>query len=103
VASRRSLLLIPQKFFESNKICQAKEGSHPFIAGPVVVVGLKALKRRNRRVDNVHTRDVGSGPTGGGPGRIPHVSGGVQGWQGLEFSSSPTSGTHDPSSEGFLL
>jgi hypothetical protein len=32
-ASRRSLLLIPQKFFDVTKICQDKEGPHPFVVG----------------------------------------------------------------------
>ena len=54
-------------------------------------------------VDNVHTFAVGLGRIGGGSGRIPHVSGTSQRSQGLECSSSPTLGTHYPSSEGFLL
>jgi hypothetical protein len=54
---------------------------------------LKAVKRRNWRVDNVHTRVFGSGRMLVGSGRIPHVSAGAQCSQGGEFSSSPTSGT----------
>jgi hypothetical protein len=41
----------------------------------------------------------GPGRTGVGSGRIPYVSGGSQCLQGLECSSSPTSGTCFPSSE----
>ena len=67
------------------------------------VVGLKALKRRRWRVDNVHTLGFGPGRTGCELGRIGYVSGSSQCSQGLECSSSPTSGTHNPSSEGFLL
>ena len=37
-----------------------------------------------------------SGRIGVGSGRIPHVSGGAQCLQGLECSSSPTSGTAFP-------
>jgi len=51
----------------------------------------------------VHTLGFGSGRTGAGLGRIADVFGGVADIQGLEPGSSPTSGTHDPSSEGFLL
>jgi hypothetical protein len=42
-------------------------------------------------VDTVHTLGVGPGRTGAGLGRIPHVSGGAQCLQGLEYGSSPTS------------
>jgi hypothetical protein len=62
-----------------------------------------SAQRRIWGVHIVHTLAVGLGRTGVGLGRIPHVSGGVQRLQGLECSSSPTSGTHNPSSEGFLL
>jgi len=51
----------------------------------------------------VHTLGVGLGRIWVGSGRIPYVSAGVQCSRGLECSSSPTSGTHNPSSEGFLL
>jgi hypothetical protein len=54
-------------------------------------------------VHNVHTLGLGSGRTGAGPGRIAEVFGGVADIQGLEPGSSPTSGTHDPSSEGFCV
>jgi hypothetical protein len=54
-------------------------------------------------VHNVHTLGFGSGRTGGGLGRIADVFGSSPCLQGLECSSSPTSGTHNPSSEGFLL
>jgi hypothetical protein len=45
----------------------------------------------------------GSGRTGGGLGRIAELFGGMAEIQGPEPGSSPTSGTHNPSSEGFLL
>lgn len=51
----------------------------------------------------VHTSGGGLARTGGGPGRIGDVSGSSQFLQGLEPGSSPTSGTKNPSSEGFLL
>ncbi|MBP1136566.1 hypothetical protein JOE31_002798 [Arthrobacter sp. PvP023] len=54
-------------------------------------------------VHNVHTLGFGSGRTGAGLGRIPYVWAGFQCLQGLEPGSSPTSGTHNPSTEGFLL
>jgi hypothetical protein len=57
----------------------------------------------NLAVDNVHTLGCGSGLRWGESRRIPHVSAGAQCFQGPECSSRPTSGTHDPSSEGFLL
>ena len=49
-------------------------------------------------VYKVHTLGFGSGRTGAGSGRIPHVSGGAQCLQGRECSSSPTSGTCFPCS-----
>jgi len=52
----------------------------------------------NLGVYKVHTLGFGSGRTGVGPGRIPHVSGGVQCLQGQERGSSPTSGTCFPCS-----
>jgi hypothetical protein len=55
------------------------------------------------RVDIVHTLEFGLARIAFELLRIPHVSGGVQCLRGRECSSSPTSGTHDPSSEGFLL
>jgi hypothetical protein len=51
----------------------------------------------------VHTLGFGSGRTGAGLGRIAEVFGGVADIQGVELGSSPTSGTHSPSSEGVLL
>jgi hypothetical protein len=54
-------------------------------------------------VDIVHTLGLGLGRIGVGSGRIPHDSLTSQCLQGWECSSSPTSGTQDPSSEGFLL
>ena len=54
-------------------------------------------------VDNVHTYGFGSGRISVGLARIAYVFWASQRLQGLECSSSPTSGTHDPSSEGFLL
>ena len=47
-------------------------------------------------VDNVHTLGLGLGRAPVGSGRIPYVSAGVQCSQGLECSSSPTSGTAFP-------
>ena len=63
------------------------------------------LRGRSQKesVHNVHTLGFGSGSTGFGPGRIGYVFGGVAVFQGLAPGSSPTSGTHYPSSEGFLL
>ena len=58
---------------------------------------------RNWRVDNVNTLGFGSRSRGCGSARIPHVFGSSLYLQGLECGSSPTSGTHYPSSEGFLL
>jgi len=42
---------------------------------------------------HVHTLGFGSGRTWVGSGRTPHDSGGAHCLQGLECSSSPTSGT----------
>jgi len=53
-------------------------------------------------VDNVHTVRLGPRRTALEPGRFPHVSAASSCFQGLECSSSPTSGRHIPSSE-FLL
>jgi hypothetical protein len=47
-------------------------------------------------VHNVHTLGSGLVRTSAGLGRIGYVSGGVQCLQGLECSSSPTSGTAFP-------
>jgi hypothetical protein len=47
---------------------------------------------------NVHTLDIGSGGTGFGSGRIPHVFAEAQCLQGRECSWSPTSGTCFPCS-----
>jgi len=47
-------------------------------------------------VYKVHTLAFGLGRTAAGSGRIPYVSAGVQCLQGLECSSSPTSGTAFP-------
>ncbi|QCO97987.1 hypothetical protein FCN77_10010 [Arthrobacter sp. 24S4-2] len=80
VASRRSLILKPQILFELSNICQDKEEPHPFVRG--AVFGLKALNRRNWRVDNVHTLGIGPGRMSAGSGRIPHVSAGAQYLQG---------------------
>ena len=49
-----------------------------------------------RSVDNVHSFGFGSERTSIGSGRIPYVSEGTQCSQGLECSSSPTSGTVFP-------
>jgi hypothetical protein len=65
--------------------------------------GLGNKMGKNEGVHNVHTLGFGLGRTGGGSGRIREVFGGVADFQVQESGSSPTSGTHDPSSEGFLL
>jgi hypothetical protein len=57
---------------------------------------LKSLKRRFWGVDNVNTFGVGLGRTSAGLGRIRYVFWSSQCLQGLECSSSPTSGTADP-------
>ena len=62
-----------------------------------------ALNLRIRGVYIVHTLGFGLRRMWADSGRIPHVSVGVQCLRGRECSSSPTSGTHNPSSEGFLL
>jgi hypothetical protein len=62
-----------------------------------------AAAEQKKGVHNVHTLGFGSARTGGGLGRIAEVFGGVAEIQGLEPGSSPTSGTHNSSSEGFLL
>jgi hypothetical protein len=49
----------------------------------------------------VHTPGFGSGRSGCGLGRIAEVFGGVAEIQGLECSSSPTSGTYFPCSGAF--
>jgi hypothetical protein len=54
----------------------------------------------NRGVDSVHTLGHGLGRTGAGLARIPYVWAGVQCLQGLECSSSPTSGTVFPQVRG---
>jgi len=54
-------------------------------------------------VDSVNTFGFGSGRTSAGLPRIPHVFAGSRCFQGPECGSSPTSGTHSPSSEGVLL
>ena len=54
-------------------------------------------------VRNVHTRGFGLGRIGVGSGRIAHVSGTSQCLQGLECSSSPTSGTVFSQVRSFLL
>jgi hypothetical protein len=53
-------------------------------------------------VHNVHTFAVGLGRIGDGLGRIGYVSGEAQCLQGLECSSSPTSGTVFPEVSGVL-
>lgn len=71
--------------------------------------GERGLCRGLRRTANfwgvhiVHTLGFGWGRIGGGLGRIAEVFGSSQCLQGLESGSSPTSGTLNPSSEGFLL
>jgi hypothetical protein len=62
-----------------------------------------ALNLRIRGVYIVHILGFGPGRSWVESGRIPHVSAGVQCLRGRECSSSPTSGTAFPSSEGFLL
>ena len=57
---------------------------------------------QEKGVDTVHTMGFGPGRTSEGSGRIPYVSAGSQCLQGLEGSSSPTSGTQTPSSEGLF-
>jgi hypothetical protein len=59
-------------------------------------VGVGPLMGRIGGVDSVHTFGFGLGRTSVGSGRIRHVSGSSQCLQGLECSSSPTSGTVDP-------
>lgn len=71
-ASRRSLLLIPQKVFEVNKICQDKEGPHPFVVG--CGRWSERFEARKWRVHIVHAWGLGLDRTGVGPGRIPYVS-----------------------------
>jgi hypothetical protein len=63
----------------------------------------RPLLRRIGGVDRVHTFAFGLGRTSVGSGRIPHVSAGAQCLQGLECSSSPTSGTVFPQVRGFLV
>jgi L-2-hydroxyglutarate oxidase LhgO len=94
VASRRPRNLKLQRFFQLSKICQDKEEPHPFVAG----CGRRSegLKRRKRRVDNVHASGFGSGRTSAGLGRIAEVFGSSQCLQGRESGSSPTSGTASP-------
>jgi hypothetical protein len=52
-------------------------------------------------VDNVNTFRCGLGGKGPGPVRIPHVFAGSQCLQGMEDSSSPTSGTMFPRVRSF--
>jgi hypothetical protein len=80
-----------------------KHNEKPRSLSGYAVVGWNAQEREFGSVHIVHTFGVGLGRTGVGSGRIPHVSGGVQCLRGLECGSSPTSGTHSPSSEGVLL
>jgi hypothetical protein len=80
---------------------RTKKNRAPSTRGAVVLLG--PLNRRAGGVHKVHTLGSGLGRTGGGSGRIGDVSGTSQCSQGLESGSSPTSGTHDPSSGGFLL
>jgi hypothetical protein len=83
--------------------CQNKQEPHPFGSGCGRLEEGAALKAMKRAVHNVHTSGFGLSRTSAGLARIPHVFRSSQCLQGLECSSSPTSGTHNPSSEGFLL
>ena len=79
--------LLPRAAFSDG--CTHRTGGVVGVPDPAVV----AVERQKGRVDNVHTLGFGSGRTWVGSGRIPHVSAGGQCLQGLECSSSPTSGT----------
>jgi hypothetical protein len=85
----------------SINLLRIKKRRTPSMRGAAVGVG--PLLRRFVGVDSVHKFGFGLGRTLVGSGRIPHVSAGGQCLQGLECSSSPTSGTCFPSSEGFCF
>ena len=82
------------------QVFQGEEAPRPANAG----CGLlgEAFARGNWGVDSVHTLGHGLGRTGAGLARIPHVSAGSQCLQGLEFGSSPTSGTVFSHFSGYL-
>jgi hypothetical protein len=59
-------------------------------------VSVVAVEWEKRSVDSVHTFASGLARTAAGRGHIPHVSATLRCLQGLECSSSPTSGTAYP-------
>jgi hypothetical protein len=89
---------VPPRVDPSGRInfFRTKKNRTPSMRG--AAVGVWPLMLRIGGVDSVHTFGFGLGRTSVGSGRIPHVSAGAQCLQGLECSSSPTSGTCFPCS-----
>jgi hypothetical protein len=100
IAFRGCRMLNPRLFFELGKAYQDQEEPHPAAGG--AVLRLNASTGGNRGVNIVHTLGLGPGNTVLGLLRTPHVSAGSQCLQGIECSSSPTSGTVFPQVKGHL-